>query len=1793
MVLAVAPKNAFAADATMLTSPANYSAPTGDPGTVKIQILDLTGTAATSCQYILVTGQSAVPVLGSALPGGTAVFTQDTAYAVAAGQDHLLLLAIDGGSLIQAYADIDITGLLTSTTNYSAPIKGQAANTTKITYLNPTGISGATKWMYTLGVGSMAPPALGSALALAQNYTVNTDIPVAAGKDHLLLLATDNGGLVKAYAYIDITGLISSRAADLTGGGTHYSNPVPGSAIGTTKIATLTLPTLIQLPTMLTVPTKWQYKVIAATDTYVPAADSILTDVDNPNYAPGGDIPITVNQHLLLLAIDDDGKIKAYANLHIAGEQIEPEAASLEVGTNYSLPVPGLTPGTTKINTLNLVTVTDKWQYKVQASDFPPPPLGITTLTGFADYTVNTDISITTGQHLMLIETDAGGAVKAYADLTIGSGQINCSGIQLSTPANYSIPVPGSAGGNTRIAALNTSGILGATQWRYKVQVNALTTTTAPVYNSTAGAPDYSVYTTGADITVPADRHLILVATDEDDRIKAYADISILASYIKAADLIGGGTDYSNPVAGGAGGNTKIGSLADQLDIGASKWWYKVKTGAFIVPSLDSTLSGELSGAHEYTEGADIPIIAGQHLMLLATDTGGKIKGFVDLVVGAGDIESTPAAAVLATPANYSLPEAGTAPGSTKITPPLDPTGISGATKWRYAVQNSPYPTPALDADNTGVAGFGNYSAGTDILNVSPGQHLVLLATDADDWIKAFVDITLTAGQIRAGQLNLTTNYTEPEPGSAGGTTKIANLTNLAGISEATKWQYALQATNFDLPTLDSNLAGARDYPPNADIPASKDQRLVLLATDDTGKIKASTYILLTNAHIRAYDLTAPANYSTPVSGTAAGTTKIITFNLSSITGATKLRYKIQEVDLVALPALDSSLADTTVYTAGSDINVFADQYLILLATDDDGKIKAYADITLVANQIKSAAELSPDFITESEIRAGFKTITINLTLSGPDFSWASDLTTTPSKKNLLFDNMTAGGSEASEWAKVIGNLKTAANPLEITGDVLTITLPITASYNITADQTINVSVPSSLLQTSGTVTLVPSTFTIKTDSAVNITGTITSATAADIRKGGKTIIVTLVNPPGNDTWHSGIATQTDRRQALFSALAAAGGEAAKWNGDVIDALKASATIVRTSGTVVTITLPAVTTYNITANQSVQLSNIPALCLTSNNNFTPSSPAGFTVTPAGSSAAITGTIVGTTTLPTADVNIVAGGNTIIFTLSNDTWAYDIASNLGKYISLLNSLTVSSGATGEDAQWTEVMTALKSAGTIVRTSDAIVTATLPAAPTYHITAPQTITSTIPANLVGSGVSPLISSTFTIYPVTAAVSGTVVSAATVQSNIVSGGKTIIITLSKGTWASDVVTNALKFNQLIEGIRLATGDPLGTPDPQWQKIRTALKNSTGKIKVSGAVLTITLPPVTDYFISTGQTVTVTINKNLLKLPTAQDLLAAPTFKIYTEALPPATATVTFDPSLSVTDIKTGTAKSVVTITLLNDTWIGDIISNRNNLVKLLDSFTAAADTDQWTLVKTTIKNDINALSKTNDSIINITIPAVNGYNIASDQVITIKIPKALLNLTKADLAVTPTLTIKAEVKGNLDSLLQDGGLDTLLGDGIHSPSNIYVTVPKKYLNRIDMANSELGSSKFTSLDVNAETEVNTILVNAGGVVRTCSVFSVVKEKRVFNLAFSGLENDSDITFAAFSDAGCTVGLGKEVTVKVAAGNTVPYPPKGASSKSLAGSYTLQSLISNSKLFSSILLQYTLDELTVTTLN
>ena len=97
------------------------------------------------------------------------------------------------------------------------------------------------------------------------------------------------------------------------------------------------------------------------------------------------------------------------------------------------------------------------------------------------------------------------------------------------------------------------------------------------------------------------------------------------------------------------------------------------------------------------------------------------------------------------------------------------------------------------------------------------------------------------------------------------------------------------------------------------------------------------------------------------------------------------------------------------------------------------------------------------------------------------------------------------------------------------------------------------------------------------------ITGTATASIAeTDVVTGGKTIIITLTN----DTWVAAGGTFDAQRQNIINGIDSDGAEAAGWDA-VVKATQGVAGVVRTSNTVVTITLDAFATYDITATETI------------------------------------------------------------------------------------------------------------------------------------------------------------------------------------------------------------------------------------------------------------------------------------------------------------------------------------------------------------------------------------------------------------------------------------------------------------------------------------------------------------------------------------------------------------------------------------------------------------------------------
>jgi hypothetical protein len=122
-------------------------------------------------------------------------------------------------------------------------------------------------------------------------------------------------------------------------------------------------------------------------------------------------------------------------------------------------------------------------------------------------------------------------------------------------------------------------------------------------------------------------------------------------------------------------------------------------------------------------------------------------------------------------------------------------------------------------------------------------------------------------------------------------------------------------------------------------------------------------------------------------------------------------------------------------------------------------------------------------------------------------------------------------------------------------------------------------------------------------------------------------------------------------------------------------------------------------------------------------------------------AALTGTLADGAT----EAQIVSGGETLIITLTNDTWDATVGADNAVTTALINGID-SGGAEGTG--WDAVVKANMDYQDVDRTSATVVTITLGAEATYDITATETITVTVPGTAVAGGGSIAATPTFDI-------------------------------------------------------------------------------------------------------------------------------------------------------------------------------------------------------------------------------------------------------------------------------------------------------------------------------------------------------------------------------------------------------------------------------------------------------------
>lgn len=131
------------------------------------------------------------------------------------------------------------------------------------------------------------------------------------------------------------------------------------------------------------------------------------------------------------------------------------------------------------------------------------------------------------------------------------------------------------------------------------------------------------------------------------------------------------------------------------------------------------------------------------------------------------------------------------------------------------------------------------------------------------------------------------------------------------------------------------------------------------------------------------------------------------------------------------------------------------------------------------------------------------------------------------------------------------------------------------------------------------------------------------------------------------------------------------------------------------------------------------------------------------------------------------------------------------------------------------------------------------------------------------------------TFPTYGKAAAITGTIISSVT-EADIVTGGKTLIITLVNDTWiAAGAASFDLQRDEIIAGVTSAQSEATG-----WNLVPKALQSLGGVVRTSDTVVTITWDAFVTYDITAQETITVTVPSTAVA--GGVSIVANPTFNV-----------------------------------------------------------------------------------------------------------------------------------------------------------------------------------------------------------------------------------------------------------------------------------------------------------------------
>lgn len=251
---------------------------------------------------------------------------------------------------------------------------------------------------------------------------------------------------------------------------------------------------------------------------------------------------------------------------------------------------------------------------------------------------------------------------------------------------------------------------------------------------------------------------------------------------------------------------------------------------------------------------------------------------------------------------------------------------------------------------------------------------------------------------------------------------------------------------------------------------------------------------------------------------------------------------------------------------------------------------------------------------------------------------------------------------------------------------------------------------------------------------------------------------------------------------------------------------------------------------------------------------------------------ITGTFI---SAPPTEADIIAGGKTIILTLdSGYTWLAAGANFNGTRQAIIDGLS----GTG-----VSVIRAAMAVTDVARTSAQIVTITLPAVPLFNATGSVQVSWTMPLAITlptAEFHARNFGSISNVAPsVTAVLTGTMITGGVTEAQLVTGGETLIITLTGANW---VAAGAASFDT----VRAAITAGLTANENEANGWNVRIKVAAGMplanvVRTSNSVVTITSAAAASYSVTANENITATIPAAAIEAADAA-VVATPTIVV-----------------------------------------------------------------------------------------------------------------------------------------------------------------------------------------------------------------------------------------------------------------------------------------------------------------------